>query len=447
MQQANPFERVSRYQGVSTLRAGAAEQSPLAQDFTAEHAETAEKNLSPCVLSVLCGEPLPRRFEAKLRQAVTWFLSCLVPARPGQEDKVMIHTLNQTDEKTFIKRVLSKYAHTAASDHFDDCNVVDLTELLGVPDLPYIVYSLDHPSRIRRPLPPGMEWRFYGRWIAGCTCGDVLAMGAQPRGFSLDLATPLDTQVEVIEQIYQGLCDVLNHYKVRMEGGNLDINDSLEIVGMCWGTVGRDAIIRRSGAQVGDCVAITTELGIGWASYLLHHYGRFAELDGSLQETFLNYNLLPVAHSQAILEAANLPGAITSGMDLTDGPIEFFYTIRERNGWGVKIFEDLVPVPDILRHSAALLQTPPAMLALDPGYDTPRIHGYTVAPGRWSEVERTFAKHGATVYRIGQVTQEPNISWVTADGQIRPIPQFWDDQFDKANLISRWLGVIEELCP
>jgi hypothetical protein len=41
----------------------------MKQDFTAEHAEATEKNdlANLCVLSVLCGENFPCRFEAKLR--------------------------------------------------------------------------------------------------------------------------------------------------------------------------------------------------------------------------------------------------------------------------------------------------------------------------------------------------------------------------------------------
>lgn len=354
-------------------------------------------------------------------------------------------TLSQISEKDFIRETLSKYAHTASVERFEDCVIIDLSEALGLPGLPHVVYNIDHVSRIRRPLSPDVEWRFYGRRIAGVTSSDVLAMGARPRGFSLDLAVPLDTPVGVVEQMYQGISDVLSQYGARMEGGNVDADDHLQTVGMCWGVVNQDAIIRRSGASVGDWVVVTSELGIGWASYLLDLYGRFGELDGPLQEMLRGYNLTQTAPSEAILETADQHGVISSGMDLTDGLIDFLYTIHERNGWGVRVYEDLIPVPHILAQAAILLGVPPTMLALDPGYDTPRAHGYTISPGRWSDVQRIFARHGAAVYHIGEVTEESGISWVDSTGRVHPIPGYWDDQFRKADLVTRWLKLVEGL--
>ncbi len=354
--------------------------------------------------------------------------------------------LKDTTEKVFIKQVLAKYATTAKTELFDDCIVIDPADIFQIPELPYIVYSLDHPSRIKRPLPEGMSWRFYGRWIAGCTCGDVLAMGAQPRGFSLDLAVPLDTSISIIEQIYAGISDVVLHYGAKIEGGNLDINNKLEVVGLCWGTVKRDAIIRRSGARVGDVVAVTTELGIGWVSYLLNQSGYFSSLENDLQEEFEAYNIMPVAPHQAILEVVDrFPGAITSGMDLTDGPIEFFYTVGERTGLGVCIYESLIPMPKILERAAHLLNVPPSLLALDPGYDTPRSHGYTISIEYWEKVKNIFSKHGYHLYKLGEVTEDPGVKWIPNHGSPKNIPAFLDDQFDKEKVVLRWYEMVKFL--
>ncbi len=368
-----------------------------------------------------------------------------MPVREYYEEDTM-SLLKDTSEKAFIKQVLVNYAATAQIELFDDCVVIDPAEIFQISGLPYIVYSLDHPSKIKRPLPKGMEWRFYGRWIAGCTCGDVLAMGAQPRGFSLDLAVPLETSVCVIEDIYAGIQDVTSHYGAKIEGGNLDVNNKLEVVGFCWGTVNRGAIIRRGGARVGDIVAVTSELGIGWASYLLTQFGYFHNLDDDLRMQLKTYNILPVAPHRAILEVVSrLSGAITSGMDLTDGPIEFFYTIRERTGHGVRVYEELIPIPKVLQRAANLLGIHPRLLALDPGYDTPRSHGYTISPDSWEKVRDIFAKHGTPIYRLGEVIDSDKVIWIPEKGRPRILTKFLDDQFDKKNIISRWQEAVKAL--
>src|SRR6185436_10120106 len=78
--------------------------------------------------------------------------------------------LGEQHEKEFIKAVIGRYADTAAADRFDDCVTIDLEKLCGVAGLPYLVYSMDHPSFIRRGLGPEDEHRFYGRWVAAAVC-------------------------------------------------------------------------------------------------------------------------------------------------------------------------------------------------------------------------------------------------------------------------------------
>jgi thiamine-monophosphate kinase len=340
-------------------------------------------------------------------------------------------------EKDFIRSILARYASTAQSEQFEDCVVIDpLSAGLGFSDALF-VYSIDHPSKIKRPLPPELEWRFYGRWIAACTAGDVLAMGAKPTGFALDLAVPLSCEVAHIEQIYAGLLDVLQEYGATLEGGNLDVNEKLETVGMCWGVVERSRIIRRSGARPGDIVAVTTELGLGWASYLLLKAGLFEELSQASREFLLTYNLMPIAPHRAMLAAAAIPGAITSGMDLTDGVAEFLHTIAERNDVGVRLKEEQIPGHHILSEAASLLEVSPLHLALDPGYDTPRVHGYTVQPSLWDDAATAFARNGATLFPIGEVTRDAKVL-IEGRGGFQEVPKFVDDQFEKGSVTERW---------
>ncbi len=290
-----------------------------------------------------------------------------------------------------------------------------------------------------------MERRFQGRWIAACTANDVLAMGARPRGFALDLAVPGATDVREVDELCAGITDVLDEYGARFEGGNTDVNPHLGTVAMCWGTVGAAGVIRRRGARPGDYLAVTTELGLGWASYLLRKQGGWDRLDADSQRRLADYNLMPLAPHQAIVDTAErAPGAITSGMDLSDGLVEFLYTIIRTPGLGVRVEQHRIPEPPLLTACAQALGVPAAALAVEYGFDMPRAHGYTVAPHRWDEVASIFAGHGTPLFRIGEVTADPEVTWCGVDTAPRPLERLWDDKARRGDAISDWTAMVDK---
>lgn len=341
-------------------------------------------------------------------------------------------------EKRLINEVLNAYAATAGLDHTEDCVVIDPASAAGA----LFVYSVDHCSLIDRPMPDGFGWRYHGRWLAACTCNDVLAMGGQPRGFAVDLAISDQTPLSAIKDLYTGITDVLDVYGARLEGGNTDLNTRTETVAMCWGTVPPDGLIRRRGARLGDYVVVTTELGLGWASYLLRKRGLFADLTEGNQSFLRNYNLLPLAPHEAIVRTATeLPGAVTSGMDLSDGLAEFLYVI-EHSGLGVRIDESLMAASPLLAGCAALLGVPASALAIEYGFDMPRAHGYTVAPAKWAPMKQIFESTGWPLYRIGEVVTEPGVRWRARSGQQYPIPAFYDDKCHRLGATDRWFDMV-----
>jgi thiamine-monophosphate kinase len=350
--------------------------------------------------------------------------------------------LRKLHEKEFIRNTIGKYSTTAKADAFDDCIVIDLAERCEVPGLPCLVYSLDHPSFIRRGRGEQEDHCFYGNWAAAVVCGDVLAMGAQPRGFSMDLAAPLDLSVERVEWILEGVRQVLDVYGAEFEGGNLDSN-ALEIVGFSWGMVAKERIIRRGGAQPGDYVVATGILGYGWADWCLRQLDLMNSVSPDAQNAFRQYKSPPLAPISSMAAAFEI-GGITSGMDLSDGLIEFLYTIRERSGLGVRLREEWIPSTGEMGEASRLLGVRPALLALEAGFDTPLVHGWTVNPQKWPAIERAFLERGQKIFRLGETTAENEICLSTSSG-LRAIPPFWDDQFRQENRIERWREAVREL--
>ena len=137
------------------------------------------------------------------------------------------------NEKQFIEEVLGPMASTAAGENFDDAVIIDLAELTGQPEAPFLVYSIDQPSFVRHADSNFDAFRYYGRWIAGVTCNDIIAMGGRCRGFSLALTAPLDTEVANVQSLALGITDVLDLLGSKYEGGNLD-RGPVSTVGLAW---------------------------------------------------------------------------------------------------------------------------------------------------------------------------------------------------------------------
>lgn len=355
--------------------------------------------------------------------------------------------LKDWDEKSFIRQVLGRFAATARADKFDDSVIIDLAEIFDRPDGPLLVYSMDQPSFVSSPNPDVDPFRFYGRWIAGVTCNDVIAMGARCRGFSLALATPPDLETAQIETLLSGITDVIDNCGAAYEGGNLD-SGQLNAVGMAWGIVPRQGIIRRGGAQPGDAIVVTGELGLGWLEYQARKHKLLDQLSTLDAERFRHYKDLPIGAAAAIAAVADR-GLFTSGMDLSDGLVEFLYTIAGRSGAGCVIDVQSLPVSpttrrnlplllSLLPDSADVLERYPELIAFDPGYDSPLRHAFTTPAGHVAEAMRICADNGAPLHVIGHVVAEPGALADFGDGRRAEIPAFWDDQFRQGDKLASW---------
>lgn len=365
--------------------------------------------------------------------------------------------LKDFPEKQFIQEVLGPLATTAAKDDFDDAVVVDLADVTGARDAPFLVYSMDQPSFVRSGDTAIDPYRFYGRWIVGTTCNDVVAMGGRCRGFSLALAAPADSEVADITSLVSGINDALVHYGATYEGGNLD-SGRLATVGFAWGLAPRAGLVRRSGARLGDRIAVTGELGMGWLEYQLRKHGLTHRIHSGDASLFTAYKGMPVGAAAAVAEAAD-HGWFTSGMDLSDGLVEFLYTVKTRNDLGCLIDYSSLPIAAATQRNlpllavigsasaveaAEVLGSAPRLVAFEPGYDSPLLHAFTVSPEAVEPARTAFRRHGAELHVIGEVVREPYVMLNRSEHRVE-IPPFWDDQFRVGDTFTDWAKCLRAL--
>ncbi|MGL4339144.1 MAG: thiamine-phosphate kinase, partial [Rhodoglobus sp.] len=120
--------------------------------------------------------------------------------------------------------------------------------------------------RLAWSTPHDLGWK-----AAASNLADVAAMGAVPTALVVALAVPANTSVEVLEQFADGLreaCEVLAP-GCGVVGGDLSVSTVFTVAVTAFGDLqGREPVLR-SGARVGDIVAVSGPLGAAAAGLQL----------------------------------------------------------------------------------------------------------------------------------------------------------------------------------
>lgn len=138
----------------------------------------------------------------------------------------------------------------------DDCAVLDV----GLPDR-LLLFKTDaivegiHFTRAAAPEQIGHKA------LARCL-SDIAAMAGQPTAALITLALPKEFDPEFIEGIYSGMNVLARKHDVAIVGGETTTNPERVLISVSLlGFVPRGKSVLRSGAEVGDAIFVTGELG------------------------------------------------------------------------------------------------------------------------------------------------------------------------------------------
>ena len=156
--------------------------------------------------------------------------------------------------------------------------------------------------------------------LARCL-SDIAAMAGTPLAAVVTLALPGQFQLEVVEGIYAGMNALARRHEVAIVGGETTTNPERMLISVALlGWVGRGKALLRSGAEAGDAVFVTGELGgslagkhldfeprLVEARWLAQHFSIHAMLDLSDGLAGDLPHILKASHVGAELLASALP--------------------------------------------------------------------------------------------------------------------------------------------
>lgn len=282
----------------------------------------------------------------------------------------------------------------------DDAAVIKMGEELLVVSTDMLVEGI-HFDLMYTPL------KHLGYKSVVVNLSDIYAMNALPRQITVSIAFSSKFSVEAIEELYKGVQEACKIYNVDLVGGDTTSSPKgMTISVTAIGVTNEENICYRSGAQKGDIVCITGDLG---AAYLgLQILEREKQLyisnpgiqpDLEDQKYLLERQLKPEARKDSI-EFLRKEGVKPSAMiDISDGLASDLMHLCKASGKGAFLEEGKIPIKEEAQLMAIKFRLDPITTALSGGEDYELL--FTI-----NEKYLDKIRFMPSMYIIGEITDE-----------------------------------------
>ena len=206
---------------------------------------------------------------------------------------------------------------------------------------------------------------------------DICAMNATPTQIILGLAFSNRFSLEALEEFYEGVYAACEFYGVDLIGGDTTSSQKGFIISCtAIGEVAPDKFVKRSGAQKGDLLCVSGDLG---AAYLgltllerekrifLESPGVQPDLEG--EKYIVGRILKPEARKDIIDFLAQNQVTPTSMIDVSDGLSSEILHICKQSEVGCVLYEEKIPIAEETKMAAFKFNLDPTACALSGGED------------------------------------------------------------------------------
>lgn len=238
---------------------------------------------------------------------------------------------------------------------------------------------------------------------------DLAAMGARPRWYTLSLSLP-EVDPLWLQAFASGLAKLAQQFQMQLVGGDTT-RGPLAISIQAMGVV-RESYLSRSGAQAGDTVYVSGNLGDAAAGLLVYRLQQ-ADVPAALsdsQQRLLDSYLYPqpqVALGGKLLDVAH------SCIDISDGLLQDLGHIASQSGLAARIRLESLPLSKALQSYVGLPRA--CELALSGGDDYQLC--FTAAAAEADQINTIAAELGVAITAIGEMLAGQGVECVDKNGE------------------------------
>lgn len=190
-------------------------------------------------------------------------------------------------------------------------------------------------------------WQEAGWKALAVNLSDIAAMGGVPRYAVVSLALPDDTEVNDVTALYQGMTKLAQEFGVAIVGGDTSrapqVALNITVLGSTPNKSG--SMLTRSGAKLGDRIAVTGYLGAASAGFeMLSGKLQFDdEASAQLKQAFL-HPYPRISEGKLLLEHG-----VRAAIDISDGLVSDLGHICQASQLAAHLEVDSVPVNPAVR--------------------------------------------------------------------------------------------------
>ncbi len=239
--------------------------------------------------------------------------------------------------------------------------------------------------------------RAAGRKALARNLSDVAAMAAKPAAAVASVALPNDMTHQQAQEIVKGMWALAEQFDCAVIGGDVgswsgDLVINVSILATAAGV----KPVLRSGAQAGDAIMVTGQLG------------------GSILGKHLSFVPL-VSQARMLAKALDVHAMI----DISDGLAVDLRHITDESGCGARVLADQIPISRAARELSEKDGKSALNHSLCDGEDYELL--FTLSPDDEKKARQVLASANTCVSRIGEIT-ESSLVLVGADKSEQPLP-------------------------
>ena len=207
-----------------------------------------------------------------------------------------------------------------------------------------------------------MPFHQIGAKVITAAVSDIYAMNGQPHAVLINLGVPNRITTDMIDNLYKGIGMACSDYGCQLSGGDLTGSHNPLIISVSvYGDVLHEKIVYNRGAQTGDAVCVTGDLGsaIAGLKVLLREKRHWEESEDPVMQPDLSEwdyvvkrQLVPVAKKEIIETFHQKEIKPTAMIDVSQGLINDLRRIASNSEKGAYIYQAALPI-DLQTRSVA----------------------------------------------------------------------------------------------